>query len=114
VFQIRIHVFHHLAPTAEEKLDRILGALINLRHAVQKEEHTVSAELDALTAQVHENSSVVDSALTLIRGLQQRLQDAITAGSDPATLQALADELKAKDDILAAAVAANTAPAPTV
>lgn len=65
----------------------------------------MSAELDALTAQVKANSDLLDSATTLINGIAARI---IAAGTDPAALQALTDELKAKDASLAAAVTANT------
>lgn len=65
----------------------------------------MSAELDALTAQVKANSDLLDSATTLINGIAARIT---AAGTDPAALKALTDELKAKDDALAAAVTANT------
>jgi hypothetical protein len=62
--------------------------------------------LDGLTAEVARNTSVEQSALTLIQGLAQQLKD---AGTDPARLAALQTQLQANDDALAAAVAANTA-----
>lgn len=65
----------------------------------------MSAELDALTAQVKSNSDLLDSATVLINGIADRIT---AAGVDPAKLAALTTELKAKDDILAAAVTANT------
>jgi hypothetical protein len=65
----------------------------------------MSQELDNLTAQVKANSDLLDSATTLINGIADRIT---AAGVDPAKLQALSAELKAKDDVLAAAVTANT------
>ena len=65
----------------------------------------MSQELDNLTAQVKANSDLLDSATTLINGIADRIT---AAGVDPAKLTALASELKAKDDVLAAAVTANT------
>lgn len=65
----------------------------------------MSAELDTLTAQVHSNTSVVQSAVTLINGISARIA---AAGTDPAALQALTTELQQQDQALAAAVAANT------
>lgn len=65
----------------------------------------MSKELDDLTTQVHNNSSALDSAVTLINGIAARIT---AAGTDPAALAALTAELKAKDDILGAAVVANT------
>ena len=65
----------------------------------------MSKEFDDLTAQVASNSAVLDSAVTLINGIADRIT---AAGVDPAKLTALTTELKAKDDVLAAAVTANT------
>lgn len=65
----------------------------------------MSVELDALTAQVKSNSDALDSAVTLINGIADRIA---AAGVDPAKLSALTAELKAKDDVLSAAVLANT------
>lgn len=65
----------------------------------------MSAEMDALTAQVKANNDLLDSATTLINGIAARIT---AAGTDAAALKALTDELKAKDDTLAAAVTANT------
>ena len=66
---------------------------------------TMSKELDDLTAQVAANSTLLDSATTLINGIADRIT---AAGVDPAKLAALTAELKAKDDALAAAVTQNT------
>lgn len=66
---------------------------------------TMSRELDDLTAQVKANSDLLGSATTLINGIAARIE---AAGTDPVALKALTDELKAKDDVLAAAVKANT------
>ncbi len=65
----------------------------------------MSLELDNLTAQVHANSDAVDAAVALIDGIADRIT---AAGVDPVALDALASELKSKDDVLAAAVVANT------
>lgn len=65
----------------------------------------MSIELDNLTAQVKANSDLLDSATALINGIAVRID---AAGVDPAKLSALSAELKAKDDVLAAAVTANT------
>ena len=73
--------------------------------AILERMKSMSAELDALTVQVKANSDLLDSATTLINGIAARIT---AAGTDPAALKALTDELKAKDDTLAAAVTANT------
>ena len=65
----------------------------------------MSVEFDAMAAQVQANSDAIDSAIVLINGIADRIT---AAGVDPTKLQALTDELKAKDAALAAAVVANT------
>jgi hypothetical protein len=66
---------------------------------------TMSAELDNLTTEVTETGTVVDSAIALIAGLAQQIRD---LADDPAALAALATELDAKTNALAAAVSENT------
>lgn len=82
-----------------------------LRPSLTGATQTMSAELDTLTVQVHANTSVVQSAITLINGISARIQ---AAGTDPAALAALTTELESQDQALAAAVAANTPAAPPV
>lgn len=65
----------------------------------------MSKELDDLTDRVKRNSDLLDSATTLINGIADRVA---AAGVDPTKLQALTEELRAKDDTLAAAITANT------
>lgn len=71
--------------------------------------------IDDLTAQVTANTTVVESAITLINGIQGRIDAAVTAaianGATAEQLAPLADlstALKSEDDKLAAAVTANT------
>ena len=83
------------------KLDNILDILQHIKDKIK----LMSIELDNLTAQVKANNDLLDSATLLINGIADRIT---AAGVDPAKLTALATELKAKDDVLAAAVTANT------
>lgn len=83
------------------KLDQVLKALGD----VKKQEVILSAELDALTAQVKANTDVEASAVILIQGLAAKITAAAT---DPVALKALASSLNAEAVTLAAAVAANT------
>lgn len=69
----------------------------------------MSQALDNLTTQVRNLESVDDSAITLIQGLASQIA---ALKDDPVALQALADEVSAKADELAAAVTANTPPSP--
>lgn len=67
------------------------------------------SNLDSLTAAVKANTDVEQSAIALIADIAQRLADAKT---DPAAVQALADQLNANAAALSAAVVANTPAAP--
>jgi len=84
-----------------DRTDLILQRLADLH----SQGEAMSAELDRLTAEVAETKTVIDSALVLIRSIPQLIRD---AGTDPAALKALADELDAKQAELAAAVTENT------
>lgn len=80
----------------ERKLDTVI-----------QKENEMSAEMDDLTAKVAANGEVDASAIVLLQGLKQMLDDAIASG-DPAALKALSDSLGAQQSDLSAAVAANT------
>ena len=63
------------------------------------------ATLVDLKAEVERNTAVVASAITLIDGLADRIED---LKNDPVELQALADQLRSDSSLLGDAVAANT------
>jgi len=65
----------------------------------------MAGELDALTAEVTANTDAEASAVILLGQLHDLL---VAAGTDPAKLQALTDQLSTSKDALAAAVVANT------
>ena len=65
----------------------------------------IMSSLDALKAAVAKNTTVVESTLTLLSGISDRLS---AAKEDPAALEALAAEINSEADKLAAAVASNT------
>jgi hypothetical protein len=92
---------------------RFLQGLAATLAALNGKVDKMSAEMDALKAQVTQNGSVIDGAVALINGIAARI-DAALAGAqvDRQALVDLSAELKAKDDALAAAVAANTPAAP--
>lgn len=86
-------------PTAVEcKLDGITRTL-------QRMEKRMSAQLDRLTAEVAENSTVVSSAIQLLKGLATQIRE---SKDDPAALERLASDLDAQNASLAAAVVENT------
>ena len=69
----------------------------------------MSVELDDLAAAVTEETTVVTSIETLITSLAAQIT---ASAGDPAKITALAAELRANTARLAAAVTANTPPAP--
>ena len=87
------------ATTAEtlELLDRLFTK-------VQRRLAMATVELEALRTQVEATKGVMQSAETLLAGLHQRLID---AGTDPAALSAIKDDLATETSALAAAVATN-------
>lgn len=96
------------------------GHCINqLKRKVETHMSALDDKIAALTTEVQNDTTVIGSAVALINGFAQRLQDAIAAalaaGATEAQLQAMTDlntSLTQNDQALAAAVAANT-PAPT-
>ena len=86
---------------------RGLWALSDRLEALRIEADKMAGELDALKTAVAQNTTVIGSAITLIQGLKQKLDDAIASG-DPAALTALSSELGAQDQELSDAVTANT------
>lgn len=84
------------------KLDFIYRKLL---HKLEKQ----MAAIDDLTAQVASNTSVIESAITLISNIKALLD---AAGTDPAKLAELSATLAAEDKKLADAVVAGTPAAP--
>jgi len=73
----------------------------------------MSAQLDALAAAVAANTTVTESAITLLTGLHAKLVELLSADViDPVAVQALADDLSAQTQALADAVSANTPAVP--
>jgi hypothetical protein len=101
VDEVHIHIHNDPAATEDPRIKQILALLTALTKGVR----TMAANLDDLTSEVERNTSVDQSAITLLEGLKAQLD---AAGTDPAALQALKDSLAASSDALAAAVAANT------
>lgn len=67
---------------------------------------TMQQTIENLRVEVERNSSVDDSAITLLTTLAARIEE---LKNDPTALQALVDNMRSSSDALAAAVAANTA-----
>ena len=90
-------------------LRQLLAGQQAIKALIEKGFNTVSPELSTLKAQVDKNTSIEESAVTLIQGMAAQMQ---AAKEDPAAIQALADELNASASDLSAAIQANTAPPP--
>jgi hypothetical protein len=73
---------------------------------------SMAQELDALTAAVERNTTVDQSAITLINGIAQQLRDMANNATELADLKAAivarASELEASNQQVADAVTANT------
>ena len=69
----------------------------------------IMAAIDDLATAVAAEDTVIDSAITLLKGLSAALA---AAGTDPTKLAALQTDITAKTKTLADAVAANTPAAP--
>jgi hypothetical protein len=89
--------------------DQLADWLFKCFQILQQENKAMSAEIDALKTQVASNNDLVKSAIALIQGIAAQIL--ATAGDKAAATQ-LAADLKASDDALAAAIAANTPPSP--
>jgi hypothetical protein len=96
----------HWFRNVDRKLDEILGIL----RSVHNQGAHMSAEMDALEAQVTQMTTVEKSAVALINGLAAQIA---AAGTDPAKLRALTASLQADAADLSAAITANTPAAPT-
>ena len=68
-------------------------------------ERKMSAQLDALQAQVEQNTNLEASAVTLIEGLAAQIA---AAANDPVQIAALSAKLQTSATALAAAITANT------
>ena len=73
----------------------------------------MAGELEQLKAAVVANTTVTESAITLLVGIKTKLDEAI-ATNDPAALAALSAELGGENQRLADAIVANTPAAPVV
>ena len=96
------------------RLDRITErqqVTLELLLSIHRKVIHMAGELAKLQADVAAESTVVDSAITLLQGLKAALDAAIASG-DPSALTALSADIEAKTAVLSAAVAANTPAAP--
>jgi hypothetical protein len=95
-----IHLHFHQGPDEE--------AITLLRQLVTQGE-TIMADLTDLQAAVTNEHTVIQSSITLLNQLAQMVRD---AGTDPAALADLVDQIDAQAADLGAAVQANTPAGP--
>jgi hypothetical protein len=93
----------------EAGFNNLNNAMLALAQAIQNMGDTIMADLSNITAAVQATTDVEQSAILLLNNLSAQLTAAAT---DPAAVQALADQLTAKSGELAAAITANTPAAP--
>lgn len=81
----------------------------NIRLILEKVQHMTTIQ-DQLVADVALQTTINQSAITLLQGLKNRLDMAIAANQqgDPTQLAALSASLEANNSALAAAITANT------
>lgn len=89
----------------DARLARIERLLEIILRVIKRGQAMAQADIDALKTKVERNTTVSQSAVTLIGGLAQQIRD---LADDPEQLRALADQLEASTTPLADAVAANT------
>ncbi len=94
--KLEIHIHHH---TVDAK------AILAMLDRIDKRTTTMATDLTRITSEVTEMSDAVDGAVALLGELAQMIRDNAT---DPAALNALADQLDSKGTELAEAVTANT------
>jgi hypothetical protein len=91
--------------TTTEALAETLTRVQRIERTLANLEKRIMATLADLKSAVERDTTVTQSAITLLQGLSAKLQEAIQSG-DPAKLQELKDGIDANTDALAAAVAA--------
>lgn len=96
---INVNVHHYFHGDKTENL-----YLEKLNFLIQQNTK-IMADLSKLEQEVSENKTVMQSAVTLLQGLKQKLDE---AGTDAVKLKELSDELDSNTNALAEAVSANT------
>lgn len=99
---VAIEQLQQVAVRKQDAMAAILESLLLIGESM-------SAQLDRLRGSVSRNGDVIDSGITLIKGLAEGIRQ---LRAEPEQLVALADALDAKADALARAVADNTPAAP--
>lgn len=95
----------HVNVVLPERAMRLLEDIAAGVKTLLKGQNMAQQDLDALRAQVENNTDVVHSAVTLLDGLAAKLQ---AMADDPAEIRAFADQLQQNSADLAASITRNT------
>lgn len=85
---------------SQQKTETAINKILN-------QEKNVMSAIDDLTAQVHANTDLEQSAVSAIKGIAEQLRVAL-ANDDSAALQQLSQQLTSSAQSLGEAIAANT------
>lgn len=100
----------------EDRLETLLVYLVQVANTsnhyirqILEGQQAMANSLDALTAEVAQDTTVMASAVTLIQGLADAIK---SAGTDPVALANLVSSLESSRTALAQAITANTPATP--
>ncbi len=109
---MEVHLVIHLDGSSIKAIDQKLTTLVR---KVESMSDNLQSKIDALTSEVEENATVVQSAVVLIGGISKQIADAVEKAKSEgvpaeslASLDALTAKLDSDNKALAEAVAANT------
>lgn len=112
---MHLHIHHHYDAPADPRLDQILAAVrLNglVLATINTKVSTIMATLaDIQTAETAE-SAAIDGVVADIASLNAELTNAQALGADPATMQAIVDQIHANTAKLTAALPPAAAPNP--
>jgi hypothetical protein len=100
-------VYLHLPEEMTSSVNKKLDDILTLLRQVLSVEVAQMATLEELQTEVTENTDLTGSVIGLVNGLADQLEAAL-ANNDPAAVQAVVDQMRANNQALADAVAANT------
>src|SRR5262249_3823811 len=109
--RFRIDVFNH-PPDPDEISGQELFRMTDVLRQVNTRLETIMATLDQIAQDVADESTLEDSLITLLQGVQQQLKDILSGATLPPDVQARVDDVFAKLEAnktkLTAAVTQNT------
>jgi septal ring factor EnvC (AmiA/AmiB activator) len=108
---LTVNVNHHIVHDVRVTLTYEGGDLNDLKEFIMVQTQAMQEALAELRAAVDANTQVDQSAITLINGLADKIDE---LSGNPEALKELAAELRAKNAALAEAVQAHTAAAPNL